>query len=156
MDQDGNAEIRDFTIVWKPKQFRIDDDVFEAQPLLALSVLSQLAKIGGGLQGLAPEQMVERFTEVFDLILKPASAERFRQRIAGEGDTPPLDLQQQLLPIVLWLLEAYGMRPTEPSQNSSTSPNSTGEPSTDGAQLTASTPLPQLTEAGLLPGGSST
>jgi hypothetical protein len=159
VDEDGALEIKDFSIVWKPKRFKVDDDVFEAHPVLPLPTLAEMVKLGQGINLSAdadPNEIVERFAGVFDLVLRTESAARFRARLAGQGDAPALDLQHQLVPILFWLLEAYGLRPTQPSENSSTGPNSTGEPSTDGAPPTASTLSHALTGADSPPGESST
>lgn len=150
MDVDGNTEIKDFTIVVKPKRFRVGDDMFQAPGVIGLTTMEELAKVGTGFTQLNPKEMVERVKAVFDLVLEDDSAARFRQRM--ESKTEALDVKQQVLPILLWLLEEYGLRPTQPSTPSSTGPDGDGTSSTPGAPPTESTPSTPTTQ----PGESST
>jgi hypothetical protein len=134
---------RDFSLPMDPKPFRIDPDDFEAPPLLAPMVLRNLGRLHTELGDQADiEKTLTLVSDMFAMVLPGPSGERFRARLLTESraadpetgrpaDPPPIDLVRQALPVLYWLLEEYGIRPTEPS---SPSPNG----STDGAQDTPS------------------
>lgn len=133
-------EIRDFTLTRKRIKFRIDDDVFEAYGILGLPLMQQLIKSAKMLGNLVKEEKFDSITSIFDDVLYPESAERFKQRVHTVGDEA-IDVKEQLIPILHYLLEKYGVRPTQPSSDSST-----GSPSgTDGTTSTAGQPQVELT-----------
>jgi hypothetical protein len=80
---------------------------------------------------------------VFELVLIPASFDQLRAR--GKDRTNPVEIDQ-LSDIVLWLLEEYGLRPTQLSSNSSPGPENpaSGTNSTDSTPAAASTSSPSL------------
>lgn len=154
------TEPRDFSLPMDPKPFRISPDDFEAPPLLAPMVLLNLARLHGELTDLADiEKTLTLVSDMFAMLLPGPSGQRFRARLLTEGraadpdadpprlepDPPPIDLTRQALPVLYWLLEEYGIRPTgpsSPSPNGSTdgqtdTPNG-GMSSTDGASPEAS------------------
>lgn len=133
-DQNGVIEIKDFSFSLEPKRFKINDDVFEAAPALPLGLASQLSKF----KDIAAEGASDKLLEFFDEILFDQSAERFRERANSKTEPLPMTL---LMPIINWLLEEYGLRPTQPSEiSSSTSESEDGSTtSTDGASAEAST-----------------
>ena len=152
---------RDFSLPMEPKPFRIAPDDFEAPALLAPMVLKKLAGLHGQLLGdLADiEQTLNLVSDMYAMLLPGASGRLFRARLLTEGreadldadpprpeaDPPPIDLTRQALPVLHWLLEEYGVRPTvpsSPSPNGSTdgqtdTPND-GTSSTDGASAETS------------------
>lgn len=161
----AEREIRDFTKPMQPHQFRIDDDVFSAPALLSPVVIKKLGKdivtlqdIGTGAALMANlDVMMDVVTRVFRALMPGASGKRFgdrlntRGRVAGdpvnedepdgdvvtEDDPPPIGLLDQALPALNYLLECYGMRPTEPSEPS---PSGSTEATTDiQSELTSST-----------------
>ena len=142
--------IKDFTIRRDPHRFKIDDDVFAAPPILSTFAMrkladlhSQLGDIGAALQtddGF--EKIIDGMSDMFRVLLPGEHGRRFVARLRSDGnpgdpeaDPPippapaPVDLVGQVLPVVYWLLECYGLRPTVPS-----SPSSDG--STDGQTAT--------------------
>jgi hypothetical protein len=123
------TEPRDFTLPMEPKQFRIDADVFKAPAIIspvALKKLSALhAELGDGV-GANIDQSLNLIADMFAILLPGPSGERFKERLLSE--TEPIDLQRQALPALYWLLEEYGVRPTEPS---SPSPNGSTDGQTD-------------------------
>jgi len=121
----ADAPIKDFTIKREPHRFRIDDDVFAAPAIISPVALRKLAGVHaqlGELGGVTDEDSVGRMigavAGVMRILLPGASGERFAERLAGESEFP-IDLQQQALPVMYWLLERYGLgRPTLPSSDS--------------------------------------
>ncbi len=136
-------QIRDFTIPMASKQFRIDDDVFKAPALMSPIAMKKLAGLHAELGDIGSltndiERAVGITADLFTVLLPGPSGRRFKERLLSEGrpadpeadppteaDPPVIDLVQQAIPALYWLLEQYGLRPTEPS-----SPSPTG--STDG------------------------
>lgn len=130
-DMDDDVQIRDFTIKRKRIKFKIDDDVFEAHALLGLPLMQDLVSSAKNMGNLVKEEKYDGVFDIFDKVLYPDSAVRFRQRAQAIGDEA-LDVKRQLLPIFYYLLEEYGVRPTQRSSDSST-----GSPSeTDGITST--------------------
>lgn len=124
---------KDFTKAKKRVTFQIDDDTFEAPSVLPVPVMQELAKSADGLKaGASSSETLGQVVDVFNVILLDSSAEKLRGRIASKDN--PVDLEQ-LIDVMLWLLEVYGLRPTQPSSDSSTGqPNDvSGTPSTAGA-----------------------
>lgn len=129
---DDEVQIRDFTIKKKRLKFKIDDDVFEAHALLGLPLMQELVRTAKNMSTLVREQKFEGVFDIFDKVLYPESAARFRERAQATGDDA-VDVKRQLLPILYYLLEEYGVRPTQPSSDSSTGSSS----ETDGITSTA-------------------
>lgn len=112
-----NVRYRDFSAPSEPVRFKIDADVFEAPTVLPIPVMQELVGVADKLKNLGEDpQALNALTEVFDTILTDASAKRFRERVASKEQ--PIGIQQ-IIDIMLWLLEVYGLRPTEPSSDSS-------------------------------------
>lgn len=138
---DDEVEIRDFTLKVKRIKFKIDDDVFEAYAALSLPLMQKLIKTAKSLGDMVKDEKFDGITTIFDELLHPQSAERFKQRVQAIGDDA-IDVKQQLIPILYHLLEKYGVRPTQLSSDSSIgSPSETGGiTSTAGPQVKELTP----------------
>lgn len=143
-DDDG---VVDFTIRRDPIKFRIDDDIFQAPPLIGGYVLRRLgslhARLGDasalvGQDAQASDRMIQLVADIFQLLIGGAGGKRFAARLLSDGSPGDLDadppvppsppvigLTTQALPALYYLLERYGLRPTVPS-----SPSEAG--STDG------------------------
>jgi hypothetical protein len=111
--------IKDFTIKEKRIAFRIDDDVFEAYGVLGVPLLQELVEMSEGLSKMVSEKKYDGIFDIFGKILYPDSAKRFKERGLAIGDDA-IDVRRQVLPILHYLLEKYGVRPTQPSSSSST------------------------------------
>ena len=116
---------------------------FDAPAILSPIALKKAADLHAELGGAELTTDIERtirlVADIFAVFLPGTAGDRFRARLLTEGrdadpnaepprleaDPPPIDLTRQALPVLYWLLEQYGMRPTGPS---SPSPNG----STDG------------------------
>lgn len=154
-DENG---VRDFTVRRPPIEFRIDDDVFHAPNVIAPAKLKALATAAAGIDmntltsdttGDAFEAAVAKLANLFGTLIGGADGRLFAARMQSRGrrmgddgedangtpippadDPLPIDLTGQAIPVLWFLLESYGMRPTVPS-----SPLSAG--STDGEPATA-------------------
>lgn len=136
---DDEVEIKDFTIKKKRVKFKIDDDIFEASRILGIPMMQDLVKVTKGLGNMSESQDYSAITKIFEELLVEGSAERFNERLMKKGDEG-IDVREQLLPILHYILEKFGVRPTQPSSDSSAgSPSETdGTPSTDGSSPEAS------------------
>ena len=133
---------RDFTRPRKRLNFTIDDDTFEAASVLPGDVFAEMV----ALHNLAVD--AKTFQDQHDLLKKalqiallPESWERFAVRLKDKER--PID-DDQTSDVVIWLMEEYGIRPTQPSQPSSDGPSSpeSGTSSTESTQPAESTSEP--------------
>lgn len=116
VDTNGIVEVKDFEFDPTPKRFRLykgDDFIFEAMPALPLGLASSATKLGETLKNGDLTQLLK----FFDEILLEESAQKMREY--ADSKTKPLGANQ-IMPIIMWLLEEYGLRPTQPSSPSST------------------------------------
>lgn len=150
MDQDGNPQIRDFFIDETPKQFRVhrDGEVFEAPAVLGPAQMVELVGVlktmgslaGGATDPDSAQAALKAIGDVFTGILTADSGPKFAALLIDR--TRPIDLKRQLMPILQWLLEEYGLRPTtaSPASSNTSTPTDAGTNSTDGPPLEESTP----------------
>ncbi|MEU9670407.1 hypothetical protein AB0E25_33505 [Streptomyces bobili] len=131
---------RDFSRKRKRLDFTIDGDTFVPAAALPGDVYAQFVTLYN------KTGEVETYQEQHDLLksalqlaLLPESWDRFADRLKDK--TNPIE-DDQMAEAVLYLLEAYGLRPTQPSQPSSTGPASpaSGTSSTDAQQPQESIP----------------
>lgn len=138
---DDDVEIKDFTLKQKRIKFKIDNDIFEATRVVGLPLMQDLVKVTRGMGKMSDSGDFSAIPAIFNELLLPASAQRFSERLQAKGDDA-IDVRQQLLPVLQYLLEKFGLRPTQLSSESS--PGSPGETdgitSTDGSSAEASTP----------------
>jgi len=134
------VKIRDFTIKQKVIPFTIDDDRFEATAILGLPLMQELVRVSRDLGDMMKKQDFSALSDIFAQLLTPESAPRFIERLNSAGPDG-LDVKRQVMPILFFLMEEYGLRPTQPSSDSLTgSPSGTdGTPSTDGSSHATST-----------------
>lgn len=148
-----DLDFKDFSLPeaeLQPKRFRVGDDTFTAPPLIAPLTLAELAGMAGRFGDMTGEDgtiqagqmktLLEAFGDFFLQLLSAddQSGERFKARLLSTQN--PLDLQRQVIPIVFWLLEVYGLRPTQASSTSANGSDDAGPGSTDGAPNAESTP----------------
>jgi hypothetical protein len=125
----------------KIPRFKIDGDVFECVPGLPVLSLIDFATMADEVsKSELDEKMRNLFIQMFNLLLVDESAELFIARLADKKRPITLAQANRLLP---WVMEEYGLRPTEPSDSSSDSPQ-TPEP---GLNSTASAQPTELTSA---------
>lgn len=111
-------EIKDFTKKRHPIQFKVDDDIFDAAPVVAAQTMIDFTESMSSADPtkMSPKEMVGLLGNVIEMVLLPSSLTRFKERMRDRVN--PIDLEQ-LDEIVSWLFEEYGMRPTqEPSSSS--------------------------------------
>lgn len=121
--------------------FRIAPDTFTCLPEIPLDVLIDM---GEAAQSSSETGMarIRKMMEIFEGVLVPESYEIFARRLrrstVAEPNPHPIGMKAvtNLLP---WLMEVYGLRPTEESSSSPDGSDADDTSSTDGASLTAST-----------------
>lgn len=120
---DVDDGMMDFSIGRKSIKFKVDDDIFEAVPDIAAELAMDYAERIEQLTGSTDAENVnyaEQKEVVYStvrLVLFEESADRF---IARLGDKRNPIGQSRFGKITAWLLEQYGLRPTEPDSASST------------------------------------
>lgn len=133
-------DIMDFTRRRDTIKFRVDDDVFEAPPDIAAELALRFVDDAGRLDDDAAThaEQVAVIHNMFRMILTPDSAERFIARLSDSTNPIGVDTFQR---VTSWLLEQYGLRPTEPGSDSSSGSDNpdTGTNSRVSAFGTAST-----------------
>lgn len=150
--------MKDFTRQPKVVEFKIDDDVFRCHPRLPADVLIDFAVKAEGMgDNPTGQQGVQAMLDVLKATLIPEHFTRFRTRMQDQAKLAeearaagrpvpdpytPIGLDQ-VSEIVPWIMEEYGLRPTEPSEDSSDGP-SDPEP---GISSTESTPAVALISA---------
>jgi hypothetical protein len=119
-DKNGVVEIKDFTLPQgnQPKKFRIDGDVFQAVATIPLNTMQDLAGVRANLGDTQDAgAQLDAMRAMFKVILLDDSWPIFETRM---GDKLNPIGQEHLMPLMDWLLESYGLRPTVPSSGSST------------------------------------
>lgn len=129
---------RDFTRKRERITFRIDDDEFEAAPALPGRTLTEFAHRFSDVSKSTGAGQLDVLSEALELVLLPESSARFMKRFSDLAN--PIELEQAS-DVVIWLLEQYGLRPTEPSSSSVTGSDSpeSGMSSMDGQPSTEQT-----------------
>lgn len=112
MDTNGIPEIYDFAYDPSPKKFRIAPDIFTAAPDLPQTAYD----LAISYQNISDTNArTEKVLAFFDAVLTDESAALLRERFASKVNTIGLNL---LVQVLTWLLEQYGLRPTQPSSPS--------------------------------------
>jgi hypothetical protein len=127
------TEIMDFTPEERDIQFRINDDVFQAMPDMPALDAMKFASEGERFQEADVEERLEILRDMFRLILKPDSAERFIERLQSREQPIGAETMFKIIP---WLMEQYGLRPTDQPDDSS---GGSGDPAS-GTSSTGSAP----------------
>lgn len=137
------APIKDFTERHERTPFRIDEDVFEAARAIPGKTLARFAARFAGIEKVAADKQIDAIAEALSMVLLPESNVLFQKRLDDLEN--PISLEQASK-VITWLLECYGLRPTEPSSDSSTGQPSpvSGTSSTDVALPPESIPALSL------------
>lgn len=148
--QNGDqVRIADFSYRPSPIRFTIDGETYDCKPTLPLSMFESVADLMDDGRGGFDENNVTRdnireilgkFSKIFELVMTKESAARFNARMMDPDY--PLDIKHQVMPIMSWILEQYGVRPTEHSSESSDGSEHvrTGTGSADGVRHDPSIP----------------
>jgi len=131
---DGIARFMDFTEETPQIQFRVGTEVFTALSTIPLARISELSRLSTG--GEDGATMVDGIKRVFSNILEPDSYDRFVDGLSSRENPIGVKHVTKILP---WLLEQYGLRPTEASSGSVDSSSETGANSTDGPSVADAT-----------------
>lgn len=137
-------EIPDFSVHREPHRFTVDGEDFAAPAVVSPVTLKRIAamhatmtEVTSGLDPTRAIEMIDAIGQILEILIPGQGGRRLRERILSEEE--PLDLQNQALPIMFYLLECYGLRPTVPSSvsptgltESTTATPSDGTSSTDG------------------------
>lgn len=108
----SESPIKDFSKRRKLIRFKIDEDTFEAAPAIPAEILTDFVVQFSDVENLPVDSRVKALAEVLEMILKPESFTRFKTRLRDRES--PIDIDQ-LNDIIIWLMEQYGQRPTQPS-----------------------------------------
>lgn len=131
---DGIARFMDFTEDTPLIQFKVGAEVFTAVETIPLARISELSKLGS--EATDGSTMVQGIERIFSNILVPESYERFIAGLSSRDNPIGIKHVTKILP---WLMEQYGLRPTEASSGSVDSLSETGASSTDGHSDEAAT-----------------
>lgn len=131
MTADAQHVVRfmDFSVSPEPIRFKMEDDVFECLPDIPLDVLADMAEFAAGKT--SGKESILRVYDLFDAVMTHDSAAKLRER-AGRGSQQPIG-QRLLTQVLPWLLECYGLRPTQSSSDSVPGSDDIAITSTDGA-----------------------
>lgn len=150
---DANG-VPDFTVHREPISFRVDDDVFQAPPIIGGFQLRKLGELHGEFSTITDfaaesDRLVTLVAEMFKVLIPGGGGQLFAARMMSDGapESPkPIGLMDQAMPVMYFLLEKYGLRPTVPSLPSApgstdgqTDGRSDGTSSTAGASAAEST-----------------
>jgi len=126
--------VKDFTVKRQPKRFRIDGDIFEAASAIPGETLVEFTVRFEKFQESGPlKESYEAILTALELVMLPDSYALLRKRLGDLANPIELD---QIVDVAMWLLDQYGLRPTQPS-----SVSSGGSPSPEsGTSSTGSTP----------------
>lgn len=114
------TEIRDFSKKRKDISFRVDDDLFHAARGVPAEVLLDFASEFSGMETSATvDQQLKAFRSMLEVVLLPDSLTRFNERMRDRANPIEID---QVEEIVTWLMEQYGLRPTEQPSSSQGGP----------------------------------
>ena len=123
MRDDGVVEFKDFAYDPTPKRFRLyrDGDVLEAAPELPLAAMDTAGKLAKQAKTLAsddPKAAIDMMLVFLREILLDDSLDKLMDMVSDRRR--PLGAKM-MMDIFAWLMEEYGMRPTQPSPDSSSS-----------------------------------
>lgn len=110
-------DVFDFSQPKRKISFKLDADIFHAIDELPgltgleFAAFSTTVETSNDLREQA--DLVER---MFRLVLAPTSADRFIDRL--RSTTEPIGVNA-MNAVMMWLMEQYGLRPTQPSEDSS-------------------------------------
>jgi hypothetical protein len=135
---DQQAKFRDFTKKRSPVYFTVGDDTFHCVKALSPVKLQEFIRTARRSET-TEDNILERITGAMKFILTKDDYPRFLEIMDDDDD--PLDVEQ-LLEILAWAVETYGVRPTEASSSSSTTSanDGAGTSSTAGAPAVESIP----------------
>ena len=132
---DNGVSFKDFTRKRKPVNFKIEEQRFDCVPALPVETTQVITRIA---RDISNENALESLNEFFQEVLLDDGAARIKALMADKKN--PLETDQAV-EILYWLLEVYGLRPTQSSSDSSSGSPTDGDgtASTDGLSAEALT-----------------
>lgn len=126
--------VKDFGRARKPIPFNVDVDQFQAAVALPAEVFVEFTtKFANAEESDTWAENYGHLRDALELVLLEESFTRLNARFRDKER--PVELEQ-MADIIMWLLEQYGLRPTQPSSDSSD-----GQPSPEpGTSSTESSP----------------
>ena len=123
------VKIKDFAADDVEIDFWVGDDHFFAAPDIPLGIMQQMTKLRN-IQKHIEEHGLNPLLDLFDEFLDEDSAQLFRECVTVKKTIGV----HRIMRILPWLMEQYGLRPTQPSTPSldGLSDGETGSSSTDG------------------------
>jgi hypothetical protein len=121
-DQDG---VRDFSAPRKKVVFRMEGDLFHGVPDLPGEAMLELAEQFSQIEQMkiGDPRMRELVHQQMRLVLVDEDYEVYARRLSDRKD--PISLSQTLQ-VIPWIVEQYGLRPTQPSSDSAPGSQSEG------------------------------
>lgn len=123
------VKFKDFSLSPDPISFRIAPDVFHCVPEIPLDSLADMANLATKSDDRG--ESLRKVYDLFDGVLLTESAVLFRARGAKNAENPIG--MRHVKDIIPWLMEVYGLRPTQPSDESSDGSTDEDGSSTDTA-----------------------
>lgn len=112
---ENQVSFKDFSRKPRTVNFTLDGgEVFHCAPAIPIDTMQEVIDKFGGITSANAKEAVREFLR---LVLLDESFERIQKRFTDK--TNPLDIIQAK-DILMWLLEVYGLRPSESSPDSST------------------------------------
>lgn len=130
-----DLEIKDFTEDRKRILFKIDGDVFECNPQLPILSLLDFAAMADQVGDKADDAAKNMFLDMFNMVLIDESAAVFIERMRDKRRPISITQVNDILP---WIMEQFGLRPTQPS-----APSSPGSEIPDGGLSSTEIALPE-------------
>lgn len=143
-----NVQIMDFAAGDTSPDFYVGpENHFVCVPDIPLGIMQQVAKFREMQKVLTETGDLEPILQLMDQLLTNESAYLFREKVNDKTIGV-----KRLMKILPWIMEEFGLRPTQPSTPSSTgqSDGETGTTSTDGvshSELTSSDSQPETPSA---------
>jgi hypothetical protein len=134
------VRFKDFSLSPEPIVMRIAPDDFKCYPEIPLDVIMELAEAAAS-QVSGPER-VKQMQDLLEGVMEPVDYATFSKRLKkGTPEQPnpfPIGMRhiREILP---WLMEVYGLRPTQESDSSVDGSGDDDTSSTDGVSPTEST-----------------
>ena len=116
----ADPQVRDFS-ARVDVRFTIDGDTFVGVPQLPAMQLIEFASMNDQLDEAPMNEQIKILPTMIQMMLTEESAELFIERMSSR--TNPIALHQ-IMQIFNYLMEEYGMRPPEQSEDSSSGPPS--------------------------------
>lgn len=130
----------DFTKPREPHRFRLGGKYYAAPAIISAVAMRRAVEVGAELRSAGNDSLkvTAAIGETFKVLVGGAGGDDIAARLVSEDD--PIDIRGEAMPCLEWLIEIYGLRPTQPSSDSvNGSSTQTGDTSsTVGASAEAS------------------